>query len=696
MEFKTITINKTNILDVDCIYRQIVELTTLYTNHKHVLADIRDFPTTAYNDGKILSIVDGNVVWADNPSLPSVAGLSGKYLSNNGTIPVWVALPIQLQSDWNITNAYAVDYIKNKPNLSVFALTTYVDAGLLTKVDKVTGKQLSTEDYSTTEKSKLATIAAGAEVNVNADWNATTGDATILNKPSIPSITGLATVTYVDQQDNLKVDKVTGKGLSTEDYTTTEKTKLSGIAAGAEVNIQADWNEADNTQDDFIKNKPATFAPSAHNHDDRYYTETEIDSILAGIGGVEQYNTFSQLPVIGNANKLYITRTEDNTAYYWSTTATAYKKLGAYINDFIVSLSGGKRFLKWDSGQTVPAANKTAAELLREGAVEAIAPTLYLTYGSATIQFNQTAISNIINFTRVINSLGATVASASLSWRRNNSGSWTDLSTSTANGSVTHSLTDSAFNTQPFNYRYILTDSSGGTATIYLDVTPTGYAAPSISFSAPALSLVSPESNTIREIGNTPSSIQGSTSISSPLVNISSYQYAVSVNGGAYTNIGSSTSLGVSGGSFTTTSNTQATSTSTSITYRVAVVDAYTTSYAYYTIILKLMMFYGPVNVGATLNSATVRSLSRRFADAGSPFSFASGTTERRFIVSFDTAKALTLAKDIDNNIALTSNFVLNSFNVNDAAGNAVSYKNYVYTNAINYSTSVTIQITYI
>lgn len=33
-----------------------------------------------------------------------------------------------------------------------------------------------------------------------------------------------------------KVDKVSGKGLSTEDYTTTEKTKLSGIATGATAN----------------------------------------------------------------------------------------------------------------------------------------------------------------------------------------------------------------------------------------------------------------------------------------------------------------------------------------------------------------------------------------------------------------------------------------------------------------------------
>ena len=44
------------------------------------------------------------------------------------------------------------------------------------------------------------------------------------------------TETEVNTKLNDKVDKVTGKGLSTEDYTTVDKTKLSGIATGAEVN----------------------------------------------------------------------------------------------------------------------------------------------------------------------------------------------------------------------------------------------------------------------------------------------------------------------------------------------------------------------------------------------------------------------------------------------------------------------------
>lgn len=43
-------------------------------------------------------------------------------------------------------------------------------------------------NFTTTEKNKLAGIASGAEVNVQSDWNATSGDALILNKPTIPTV----------------------------------------------------------------------------------------------------------------------------------------------------------------------------------------------------------------------------------------------------------------------------------------------------------------------------------------------------------------------------------------------------------------------------------------------------------------------------------------------------------------------------
>lgn len=39
-------------------------------------------------------------------------------------------------------------------------------------------------------------------------------------------------------------------------FTTAEKNKLSGIASGAEVNVQSDWDETNSSADSFIKNKP--------------------------------------------------------------------------------------------------------------------------------------------------------------------------------------------------------------------------------------------------------------------------------------------------------------------------------------------------------------------------------------------------------------------------------------------------------
>ena len=56
-------------------------------------------------------------------------------------------------------------------------------------------------NFTDTLKTKLDGIADGAEVNVNADWNATSGDAQILNKPTIPSLTGY--VPYTGANNNL-------------------------------------------------------------------------------------------------------------------------------------------------------------------------------------------------------------------------------------------------------------------------------------------------------------------------------------------------------------------------------------------------------------------------------------------------------------------------------------------------------------
>jgi len=123
-----------------------------------------------------------------------------------------------------VTNVEAV--IPNDAT-SVNKLATAADVA--TKVDAVAGKQLSTEDYTSAEKTKLASLN-------NYDDTALAGrvsDIEDLVPTGASSSNQLATASDVAA----KVDAVSGKGLSTEDYTTAEKTKLGGVETGAEVNI---------------------------------------------------------------------------------------------------------------------------------------------------------------------------------------------------------------------------------------------------------------------------------------------------------------------------------------------------------------------------------------------------------------------------------------------------------------------------
>ena len=49
------------------------------------------------------------------------------------------------------------------------------------------------------------------------------------------------------------VFKELGKGLSTNDFTDAEQTKLEGIEEGAEVNVQSDLAQEDESADDYVK-----------------------------------------------------------------------------------------------------------------------------------------------------------------------------------------------------------------------------------------------------------------------------------------------------------------------------------------------------------------------------------------------------------------------------------------------------------
>lgn len=116
---------------------------------------------------------------------------------------------------------------------------------------------------------------------------------------------GTTKVNNLPFADANKVDKISGKSLSTNDYTTAEKNKLAGIAEGANKTIvdselsststypvqnkvvNAAINDLNTLVGDTavatqISNAVASKADASHTHDDRYYTESEIDTKLSG------------------------------------------------------------------------------------------------------------------------------------------------------------------------------------------------------------------------------------------------------------------------------------------------------------------------------------------------------------------------------------------------------------------------------
>lgn len=143
----------------------------------------------------------------------------------------------------------------------------------LDDVSETTAKKIMTA----AERTKLSGIAAGANKTVVDTAMSSTSTNPVQNKA-------------VNSALGNKVDKVTGKGLSTNDYTTDEKTKLAGIAAGANkythptshpasmITGLADVATTGSYND--LSNKPTTMTPTAHTH-----AQSDVTGLATALSG---------------------------------------------------------------------------------------------------------------------------------------------------------------------------------------------------------------------------------------------------------------------------------------------------------------------------------------------------------------------------------------------------------------------------
>lgn len=207
-----------------------------------------------------------------------------------------------------------------------------VKTALGNKVDKVSGKGLSTNDFTNALKNKLDNIAAGAQVNVIEGVNVNGTAVTPTNK--IVNLTIPTKLTDLTNDGNFVTD---ANYVHTDNnFTTTLKNKLNGIASGAEVNVQADWSVTTTTSDAYIKNKPTKVSDFTNDSGFQNATQVQnaINAAIEDITGIE-FQIVQTLPSTGEKGVIYLVPNSGSgnnsyDEYIWITNGSTskFEKIG--------------------------------------------------------------------------------------------------------------------------------------------------------------------------------------------------------------------------------------------------------------------------------------------------------------------------------------------------------------------------------
>ena len=185
---------------------------------------------------------------ANKPTIPTktsnltndsnfVSNTSYATASTGGVVKVGSGLSITngvlSTTGGGVADAVEWDNVLNKPTFATVATSgSYNDLSNKPTIPTVNNGTLTIKKNGT----NVATFTANQSSNATANITVPTKTSDLTNDSDFVEDAG-----YVHTDNN---------------YTTSEKSKLAGIAAGAEVNVQSDWSVTNASSDAFIKNKP--------------------------------------------------------------------------------------------------------------------------------------------------------------------------------------------------------------------------------------------------------------------------------------------------------------------------------------------------------------------------------------------------------------------------------------------------------
>lgn len=148
----------------------------------------------------------------------------------------------------------------------------------------------------------------------------------------------------IDNDNKLYSDLVDDTGATNKFMTSAEKTKLAGIASGAEVNVQSNWNETNSSSDAYIQNKPTNV--SAFTNDAGYQDASQVSSAIASaVGDITsfEYQVVQALPQSGEKGVIYLVANSGTTPniydeYIWVN--NAFEKIGTTdidLSDYVTN-----------------------------------------------------------------------------------------------------------------------------------------------------------------------------------------------------------------------------------------------------------------------------------------------------------------------------------------------------------------------